>query len=160
MADPPVSGPEPPEQPRITARRPTLVVAGLIGRPDGHVLVTRRRADQPLPLLWELPGGKIEPGEAPTDALTRELLEELGARVAVGPVWDVLFHRYPAQDVLMLVYACRLEPGEEPRAVEVDALAWVLPGEMTGVDLLPADRPLAQRLAREGPPRFCVAPAI
>lgn len=160
MADPPVSGTKSPAQPAPPARRPTLVVAGLIGRPDGRVLVTRRRADQPLPLLWELPGGKIEPGEAPARALERELLEELGARATIGPIWEVLFHRYPAQDVLMLVYACRIEPGEEPRAVEVDALAWVLPAELSRYDLLPADQPLAERLVREGPPRFCVAPPI
>jgi 8-oxo-dGTP diphosphatase len=130
-----------------------LVVAGLIVGPDRRVLITQRRADQALPLQWELPGGKVEPGEAPVAALERELAEELGVAVVVGRIWDVLFHAYPTFDLVMLVYACRLVAGAEPRAVEVADLAWVatdaLPGEW---DILPADRPLVERLALEGPP--------
>jgi 8-oxo-dGTP diphosphatase len=118
------------------------------------VLLTRRRPDQTLPDLWEFPGGKIEPGEAPTAALERELGEEIGIRVALGPVWDVLYHRYPDYDVLMLVYACRPAPGEEPRCVEVGDLAWVAPAELDRYDILPADRPLVDRLCREGAPPF------
>lgn len=129
-----------------------LVVAGLIIGDDRRVLITQRRADQPLPLQWEFPGGKVEPGEAPVAALERELREELGAAVIVGRIWDVLFHAYPAFDLVMLVYACRLAPGGAPRAVEVADLAWVRPGELSAWDILPADRPLVARLAAEGPP--------
>jgi 8-oxo-dGTP diphosphatase len=133
-----------------------LVVAGLIVGDDRRVLITQRRADQALPLQWELPGGKVEPGEAPIAALERELREELGARVIVGRIWDVLFHPYEtiaeAFDLVMLVYACRLAPGEVPRAVEVADLAWVVARELPAWDILPADRPLVDRLAEEGPP--------
>ena len=129
-----------------------LVVAGLILGDDGRILITQRRADQALPLQWELPGGKVEPGEAPVDALARELREELGVAVTVGRIWEVLFHAYPAFDLVMLVYACRLVPGEAPRAVEVADLAWVAPAELGRWDILPADRPLVDRLAEEGPP--------
>ncbi len=145
-----------------SARLPKLVVAGLLGDGDGQVLITRRRPDQPLPDQWELPGGKMEPGEAPDEALRRELLEELGARVEVGPIWDVLYHRYPDQPVLMLVFACRLLPGETPRCVEVAALDWVAPAQVLvggTYDLLAADRPLLERLGREGPPSFCTVAA-
>jgi 8-oxo-dGTP diphosphatase len=141
-----------------SSRHPKLVVAGLLGDGEGRILLTRRRPDQPLPDQWELPGGKMEPGEAPDEALRRELVEELGARVEVGPIWDVLYHRYPDQAVLMLIYACRLEPGEEPRCVEVADLAWVRPAAAAdgeAYDVLPADRPLLERLRREGPPTFC-----
>lgn len=127
-----------------------LVVAGLVVR-DGLVLITQRRADQALPLQWEFPGGKVEPGEAPTAALARELMEEIGVTVAVGRVWDVLFHAYDAFDLVMLVYACRLVEGE-PRAVEVADLAWVIPGDLPSWDILPADRPLVDRLVSDGPP--------
>jgi 8-oxo-dGTP diphosphatase len=131
-------------------RKRTLVVAGLIVR-DGVVLITQRRADQALPLQWEFPGGKVEPGEAPVAALARELQEEIGVTVEVGRVWDVLFHAYQTFDLVMLVYACRLIEGE-PRAVEVADVAWVAPPELPRWDILPADRPLVDRLVAEGPP--------
>lgn len=127
-----------------------LVVAGLIVR-NGLVLITQRRADQSLPLQWEFPGGKVEPGEAPAAALARELMEEIGVTVHVGRIWDVLFHAYPTFDLVMLVYACSLVEGE-PRAVEVADIAWVPPGELHRWDILPADRPLVDRLVGEGPP--------
>ena len=129
-----------------------LVVAGLLVDDRGLVLITQRRADQPLGGLWEFPGGKIEPGESPSAALVRELREELGAAVEVGPVWDVLHHVYPTFELLMIVYRCRLAAGAAAAAVEVADLLWVPPGELRGHDILPADRPLVERLVVEGPP--------
>jgi 8-oxo-dGTP diphosphatase len=134
-----------------TPRKRTLVVAGLMTRADGRVLITQRRADQALPLQWEFPGGKVEPGEAPVAALARELREEIGVTVEVGRIWDVLFHAYPNFDLVMLVYACRVVEGE-PRAVEVADVAWVAPAELPRWDILPADQPLVERLVGEGPP--------
>ena len=133
-------------------RERKLVVAGLIIGGDGRVLITQRRADQALPLQWEFPGGKVEPGEAPAAALVRELREEIGVAAEVGRIWDVLFHAYPAFDLVMLVYACRLRAGDEPRAIEVADLVWVSAGELPAWDILPADRPLVDRLLAEGPP--------
>jgi len=132
-------------------RKRTLVVAGLMHR-DGRVLITQRTAQQALPLQWEFPGGKVEPGEAPVDALVRELNEEIGVTVEVGRIWDVLFHAYPTFDLVMLVYTCRVVDGE-PRAVQVADVAWLLPSELPAWDILPADRPLVERLVIEGPPR-------
>lgn len=131
-----------------------LVVAGLIMSADGQVLITQRRADQSLPLKWELPGGKIEAGESPDQALARELAEELGVRVRIGRIWDVLFHRYEAFDLLMLVYPCRLLPEEEVRCLEVQAFAWCRVDELGRHDILAADRPLIERLAGEGLPAW------
>lgn len=138
---------------RVSDSRPRkLVVAGLIVDDAGRVLVTQRRADQPLPLQWELPGGKLEAGESPAAALARELAEELGVRAEVGRIWDVLFHAYPEFDLLMLVYRCRLAPGERPRCREVADLAWRPPDRLGDLDILPADAPLVARLAAEGVP--------
>jgi 8-oxo-dGTP diphosphatase len=138
------------------SRARKLVVAGLVAE-RGRVLLTQRRADQAHPLEWELPGGKIEPGEAPADALRRELREEIGADVEVGPIWEVLFHAYPTFDVLLLVYPCRLAAGASARAVEVADLVWVPPAELGRHPVLPADAPLVARLAREGLPAFLAA---
>ncbi|HSR96163.1 MAG TPA: (deoxy)nucleoside triphosphate pyrophosphohydrolase [Kofleriaceae bacterium] len=136
----------------MTEPRPRkLVVAGLVIGDDERILIAQRRADQALPLQWEFPGGKVEPGEAPVAALVRELREELGVTVAVGRIWDVLFHAYPAFDLVMLVYVCRIVEGS-PRAVEVADLAWVAAPDLPRWDILPADRPLVERLGVEGMP--------
>ena len=128
-----------------------LVVAGLIIGDDRRILITQRRADQELPLQWEFPGGKVEPGEAPVAALVRELGEEIGVTVEVGRIWDVLFHAYPAFDLVMLVYVCRIVDGV-PRPVEVAAVAWVAPLDLARWDILPADRPIVDRLRVENLP--------
>jgi 8-oxo-dGTP diphosphatase len=129
------------------ARTRKLVVAALVRDERGRVMLTQRRADQPMPLLWELPGGKIEPGESPVEALAREVREELGCAATVGAIYDVVFHRYDAFDLYMLVYACALEG--EPRAVEVAQLHWVPPAELARYEVLPADVALVERLMRE-----------
>ncbi|TMQ10142.1 MAG: (deoxy)nucleoside triphosphate pyrophosphohydrolase [Deltaproteobacteria bacterium] len=142
----------------MTPRARKLVVAGLIVGGDRRVLITQRRADQALGGQWEFPGGKVEPGEAPVDALVRELREEIGVTVAVGRIWDVLFHAYPEFDLVMLVYVCRIVAESAhgadgvPRAVEVADLAWVDAGDLAAWDILPADRPLVERLRVEGVP--------
>jgi 8-oxo-dGTP diphosphatase len=129
------------------ARPRKLVVAALVRDGEGRVLVTQRRADQPMPGKWELPGGKIEPGESPVAALARELREELGVGGHVGAIYDVVFYPYDEFDLVMLVYACELDPAAPPRPLEVAQIAFVAPGELLSYDLLPADLPLARKLA-------------
>jgi 8-oxo-dGTP diphosphatase len=132
----------------MAARARKLVVAALI-RDGSRVLMSRRRADQPMPLLWEFPGGKIEPGESPHAALVREVREELGCELSVGPIFDVVFHAYPDFDLYMLVYVGAIAAGT-PRAVEVAEIAWVNVADVPKLELLPADYPIAETLARGG----------
>jgi 8-oxo-dGTP diphosphatase len=132
---------------RESTRTRKLVVAALVRDDAGRILLTQRRADQPMGLLWEFPGGKVEPGEPPVEALARELAEELGCAATVGAIFEVVFHRYADFDLYMLVYACTL--GNAPRAVEVAQLAWVPPDELRRYEVLPADVALVERLARE-----------
>ena len=122
-----------------------LVVAALVRR-DTRILMSRRRADQPMPNLWEFPGGKVEPGEAPVDALAREVREELGCDIEVGGIHDVVFHAYPEFDLVMLVYSATIVRGT-PRALEVAEVAWIEATHVPSLDLLPADTPLALALA-------------
>lgn len=130
----------------MSSRPRKLVVAGLL-RDGQRVLLTRRRPDQSLPDLWELPGGKVEPEETPEQALRRELREEIGVTVEVGRIWDVLSYRYPEFDLLMLVYPCRIVAGEVT-PLEVAAAEWSPVSELGRYELLPADRPLVERLLR------------
>jgi 8-oxo-dGTP diphosphatase len=132
--------------PQAPGRR-TLVVAALIEQ-GGRILLSRRRPDQSLPDCWEFPGGKVEPGESPDAALVREIEEELGCTVAVGAIFEVVFHAYPHFDLYMLVYRCHITAGT-PSARQVAAVDWFAAREIPALQLPPADYPLARRLARE-----------
>jgi 8-oxo-dGTP diphosphatase len=134
-------------KPVQAARKQLLVVAALIEQ-EGRVLVARRRADQAQPLAWEFPGGKIEPGESPSQALVREIQEELACSIEVGGVVDVVFFAYDTFDLIMPVYRATIRAGV-PVARQVAAVAWVTRAELATLAFAPADLPLARRLAGE-----------
>ncbi len=130
--------------------RTVVVAAGLVVE-GGRVLVSRRKAGQHLAGLWELPGGKVEDGEDPRDALVRELREELGIETAVGEIADVTFHRYTDADkavVLLFFHASRLPGSPEPRAVDVAEIAWFGAAELSPERFPPADVPVLDKIRR------------
>lgn len=139
-----------PARPAANGRPRKLVVAALCQDGTGAVLLSKRRPDQAMPNLWELPGGKIEPDELPEEALRRELREELAVEAEIGAIYEVIGHRYPEFDLLMLVYACRLD--RPPMAREVAEVRWVPPEKLLELSILPADLPLIERLMREHRP--------
>ena len=128
---------------------PLLVTAAVVEH-RGRILLARRRENAPYPLLWEFPGGKVEPGEDPHDCIVREMREELAIEVKVEGIYDVVYYRYPERTVLVLAYRCRWLSGEIVD-LEVHEHCWVRPEELLEYDLLPADISLAERIAREFP---------
>jgi 8-oxo-dGTP diphosphatase len=126
---------------------PLLVTAAIIPH-DGKLLVTRRKADVPYPLLWEFPGGKVEPGEDPRDCIVREIREELAIEVDVAGIYDVIYYRYPERAVLVLAYRCHWLRGEIIN-LDVAEHRWVLPCDIPKLELLPADFPLSEKICRE-----------
>lgn len=132
----------------------TVVVSAAVIWREGRVLLTRRMEGAHLAGLWEFPGGKVEEGEGPEDALVRECREECGIEVAVEDILDVTFHRYEKKDVLLLFYDCRLggAPGDaDPvRHLGVADHAWCLPDEIRRYDLPPPDERVIRKIEARG----------
>ena len=125
-----------------------LVAACALIDPDGRVLVAQRPEGKPLAGLWEFPGGKVEPGERPEDALIRELHEELGITVREPCLAPLTFasHTYERFHLLMPLYVCRRWEGFV-RPLEDQALRWVRPAALRDLPMPPADLPLIPVLA-------------
>lgn len=132
---------------RVSTGLAVEVGAGLVFR-RGRLLIARRREGDHQGGLWEFPGGKREPGEAWEECVRRELREELGIEVAVGPCWEELTHRYLERVVHLAFFVCRwLE--HEPRPLGCSAVAWVTREELARREFPAADQRLLGRLASE-----------
>ena len=130
------------------AKKPVVLVAAcaLVDAQD-RLLLTKRPEGKPLAGLWEFPGGKVEPGETPEQALTRELEEELGVKLSVAALTPLTFASYSYSEfhLLMPVFSCRRWQGTvAPR--EGQTLAWVRPDALSEYATPPADEPLKQTL--------------
>jgi 8-oxo-dGTP diphosphatase len=125
------------------SRRLVIVAACALLDRKGAVLIAKRPQGRPLPGLWEFPGGKVEAGEGPEDALIRELHEELGIEIAKSDLAPLTFasHAYPDFHLLMPVYLCRRWQGRVT-AHEGQELLWVKPDTLHRYDMPPADEPL------------------
>ena len=122
------------------------VVAALIFV-DGKILVCQRTRHQTMPLKWEFPGGKIEDGEQPRDALRRELEEELGIDASIGEEVSRILHHYPnGASVELRFFTVREYRGEIENRIFRD-IRWAAPAELPSFDFLEADQELVQGLA-------------
>lgn len=127
----------------------TVLVAAAILIERGRVLITQRKRGTHLEGAWEFPGGKVEPGEDPRDALARELREEIGVEAAVGDIVEVTFHRYPGKAVLLLFYAALRLPGSpEPEPLDVADVRWAGPGDLDEALFPAADVPVLAKVRR------------
>lgn len=134
------------------ADRPLVVAAAVVDDLDRprHLLAARRSAPKSLAGHWEFPGGKVEPGERPEAALHREMDEELGVRVRLGPRlpgpaagdWLVLSGH------LMRVWVATISDGEPRPLLDHDELRWLGPGDWHAVRWLDGDVPIVDALAR------------
>jgi 8-oxo-dGTP diphosphatase len=122
------------------------VVAAVIIR-DGCVLACRRNAERSAGGLWEFPGGKVEPGESPQEALAREIREELGVDIEVG---ELIHRATTATDgvhVDLSSYAAKLTDAAPTASTDHDALRWVSPAQLEGLTWAKPDTPVVALLA-------------
>lgn len=134
-----------PRAPDVVLSDVLRVLVGLVRDEHGRVLINQRRAGTHRAGEWEFPGGKQAAGEAPYDALCRELAEELGIRVLAAEPFMQLEHDYGDRCVRLDVWHVRRYRGE-PVAREGQPLCWVRPEDLDRVALLPADEPIVRAL--------------
>ncbi|WP_424984154.1 8-oxo-dGTP diphosphatase MutT [Maritalea sp. S77] len=123
------------------------VVACALIDADRRVLIAQRPADKNMGGLWEFPGGKLEKGESPEEALIRELREELAIETQEACLAPLTFASFSYENfhLLMPLFVCRKWQGT-PQALEHQALKWVRPQKMRDYDMPPADEPLIAHL--------------
>ena len=128
--------------------KPTiLVVAALIFDSENQVLITQRPERQDLADYWEFPGGRIEEGETPKQALVREIKEELALQISVGDLYLRDSFEYEAKIVDISFYLCtQNHPKQNPQCIEVADWKWVRLSELHQYEFPPADDKLIRHL--------------
>ena len=122
------------------------VACAIIER-DGLVLAARRSRSMRMPLKWEFPGGKIEPPESPESCLHREVMEEMGLRIAVKRAMPPSTHAYPDFTVTLYPFVCQML-SREMTLNEHHAVVWLKPEELPTLDWVEADRTIIEMYRR------------
>ncbi len=129
---------------------PRITVTAAVIRRKGRVLIARRPSRGLLGGMWEFPGGKQQAGETLSDALTREIMEELGATIEVGDELGCYRHAYTHFRVTLHAFKCQLM-GVEPQALEASELAWVKPDDLGAYPMGRIDRWISDDLLSQTP---------
>lgn len=124
------------------------VAAALVVR-EGRFMICRRPEHKARGGLFEFPGGKVEPGETPAEALVRECREELGVTVEPISLYTSLRHEYPDLTVELLLYTARIAEGE-PTPIEHTEIKWITPAEIPLYDFCPADGEILKLIKQKG----------
>jgi 8-oxo-dGTP diphosphatase len=114
---------------------------------NGKILCAQRGPDKALPLKWEFPGGKIEEGESPQEALRREINEEMQCKVEIGEQIDYTVYEYDFGIVHLTIFYCKLIEGT-PVLTEHVSIRWLSPHELPSLDWAPADIPAIEKLSK------------
>jgi len=128
------------------AKQVIRVVVAVIEHRNRY-LITQRTESAVLPLLWEFPGGRVEPGESDQQALRRELRERIGAEIEICNKMGEHIHEYDRYDVHLLMFSCALAaggPAPEPRAVR--DVRWVNSDDLSSYAFPPADQKTMDKL--------------
>lgn len=123
------------------------VVAAIIEK-DGRILICRRAENKTRALKWEFPGGKIEPGETPEQAVLRECREELYVDLCVKGEFMRVLHSYPDIEIQLTVFRTAII-GSDPRCIEHKEIRFVYPSELADFELCPADITVAEKIISE-----------
>jgi mutator protein MutT len=126
-----------------------LVVAAIIER-DGKILIGQRRAGGWGEFQWEFPGGKVEPYESPSEALARELREELDIQAGVGVEITRYGHQYPGRPPIQLIFYRITRFEGEPRNLAFQQIRWEEPRRLSAYDFLEGDADFVRRIAQDG----------
>lgn len=133
------------EQAKAYSQMKTIEVVAAIMIKDGQVFATQRGYGE-WKGWWEFPGGKMEPGESPQEALKREIREELEAEITVGQLLETVEWDYPAFHLTMHCFVCSLI-SKDMRLNEHEAAAWLTKETLHTVKWLPADEGLIPKIA-------------
>jgi mutator protein MutT len=132
----------------------TVIVTAAIIVKASKILIAQRKDKGNERLKWEFPGGKLEEYDnGPKECLKREIMEELDIEIEIGDIFEVVYHKYEATNILLLCYIARYLSGE-PKAIDCNDFRWIDIKDLDKYELANADIQIRNKLLKKGLPKF------